>query len=863
VQNPSASDYLDVLGAELVEHLRRAKAALEPVGSRAVGDLGAAVCAAEVGQALAVLRPLGLELLGMLAEDLARLAASLESQPEARRVELVGLLRHGIDQLRDGIERRALGRPEGAWAVIAVLNELRAALGGALVSQARLFAPDLEAELAGLAAQPGAPHPEFADVARGERIVLHRAMYLWYSNREPERALRKLRRVAQTMRRVAGSALLQRLFLVLEAVAVGASEQVGPPTQALRHLLLQVDALLKLGAEGGEAAVTAAVPPALMRNLLFQVGSCGSVHRIVQSVRRGADLRLLSISGFDGREALAPLLREEIARVQRLLDEHLGGQPGPLGGLAEALQNLSDALGLAQTGELRRQLESPLAALSRAREAGVAPTEALAALQAALVTIDGELRQGVFAPPEDHALPAALPPPVEPFEEVEVVDRRAAHDGADFAMPAELSAAESPTDVAAVTADALPAPVEAFDFPALPDLAATDSAQAAALEALDEDIREVFLEEASERVAALREAYVSWSAQPEDEQELATVLRLLGELKSTGRLVGAHTLSEVCWVLQAALERCRDLALPLGEAVLDALDQGIEAVDSLVAAHVTGAPVADDPRVVEQRLYALLASDPAKLERDAVARPRARRPTPPRGAPDPDAEDLLAAADVSVADILADEADDLVEILAEGLEGLARRPDGVGWLVEMRRALRSLSATARYAQSLQLAALSDALEGVLARAADGAGALGAEARALADETLEVLRAAVDALRGRRTPPVPLDLVDRLRRGDTGQLADAGAVEGGESALPTGQEERGGPSGRALREHVTALRDYVGQLEGIVARLARAPQRSATDVADRARALADLGPCADGIHAVSLAIDALVGGDRLD
>lgn len=810
MQNPSGPDYLATLRAELVEHLRRARAALEPVGSQAVGALGAAVCAAEVGQVLAVLRPLGLDLLGVLAEDLVRLAGALEFRPAAGRGDAGELLRHGIDQLRDGLERRAAGRPEGALALLAVVNELRAASGMPLASQTRLFASGLEAELARVRADRAAPQPSLAEAARAERVVLHRAMYLWFTGREPERALRKLRRVAQTMRRAAGTALVRRLFLLLEAATIAAAEGGGPPTQTLRRLLLQVDGLLKAGAEGGEAAVAAMLPVALMRNLLFQVASSGSFHRVVQAVRRSADLSLLTASGSDGRERLVPPLRAEVAHLQHLVLPPADGPSCPADALAEALRGLSDSLGIAQLGELRQRLDAPLDALARVPPGEPSPPEISALLGPMLIAIDGAIcAVGGVAEPS-----AAAPP-----------------HGA-------------PADAARVQGVSEPDAGLAADAGAI---------VAGELEALDEDIREVFLDEAAERVAALREAYVAWSAQPEDDAPLGVALRLLGDLKSTGRLVGAHTLSEICWVLQAALERCRDGSLPATEGVLAALDRGVETVDALVAAHLTALPITEDPRSVERKLYALLAASPEQIEllAPAVGRRRAR----PVG--DGDTEDLLAASDLSVAEILADEAEDLVEILAEGLEGLARRPNDEVWLVEMRRALRSLAATARCTPSPRLAALSDACEAILPHGTSNGVGLDVWARDLVAEVLDALRAALGDLREGRSPAVPAGLMERLRGGRVAQ-PDAAAQSHPPHAAAAETESATGES-RPLEEQVAALRDYVGRLEGIVARLDRAPQRSGADEADRARAVADLGPCADGLHAVSLAIDALVRG----
>ncbi len=89
---------------------------------------------------------------------------------------------------------------------------------------------------------------------------------------------------------------------------------------------------------------------------------------------------------------------------------------------------------------------------------------------------------------------------------------------------------------------------------------------------LDAEIREVFLDEAAEKVETLLQQYVVWSAERDDHAALDAVLAALDSLKSTGRLVGADTLSEICWVREAALRGCREGAFAASDEALGVLD---------------------------------------------------------------------------------------------------------------------------------------------------------------------------------------------------------------------------------------------------------------------------------------------------
>ncbi len=211
-------DYLALLKAELIGHVRRARAALDAAGP------DGAVCADASHQVEGVLHTLGLERLALLAEVIAQTARGLGSLPLERQEEVAGILREGLDQLREGIEYRASGRAEPVLELVAALNELRACLALPLVSEVCLFAPDLDRTFAGPLPSPVGEGSELEGAARQERLVLHRGLYLWYSGREPERGVRKLRRVADNLRHAAASERMQRLFLILEAVTVAIAE---------------------------------------------------------------------------------------------------------------------------------------------------------------------------------------------------------------------------------------------------------------------------------------------------------------------------------------------------------------------------------------------------------------------------------------------------------------------------------------------------------------------------------------------------------------------------------------------------------------------------------------------------------------
>ncbi|MBB1059208.1 Hpt domain-containing protein [Lysobacter spongiae] len=75
---------------------------------------------------------------------------------------------------------------------------------------------------------------------------------------------------------------------------------------------------------------------------------------------------------------------------------------------------------------------------------------------------------------------------------------------------------------------------------------------------IDDDIREVFLEEVEEEIANLGNLLPTWYEQPGDKEKLRPIRRVFHTLKGSGRLVGARTLGEFSWKIESMLNRVLD-----------------------------------------------------------------------------------------------------------------------------------------------------------------------------------------------------------------------------------------------------------------------------------------------------------------
>ncbi|MGH8212082.1 MAG: Hpt domain-containing protein, partial [Rhodanobacteraceae bacterium] len=141
--------------------------------------------------------------------------------------------------------------------------------------------------------------------------------------------------------------------------------------------------------------------------------------------------------------------------------------------------------------------------------------------------------------------------------------------------------------------------------------AATEFQDAAGI---DEDIREVFVEEVGEEIASIGEHLPAWKANPEDLETLKSVRRSFHTLKGSGRLVGAVALGEFSWKVENMLNRVLDRTIAPDANAQALVDHALAALPGLHAAlKGEGAPRAPLAAVM-QAADKLAAGEPARVE---------------------------------------------------------------------------------------------------------------------------------------------------------------------------------------------------------------------------------------------------------
>lgn len=101
---------------------------------------------------------------------------------------------------------------------------------------------------------------------------------------------------------------------------------------------------------------------------------------------------------------------------------------------------------------------------------------------------------------------------------------------------------------------------------------------------IDDEIREVFVEEVQDELDNLNRQYPAWKHDLGDFEKLKPVRRSFHTLKGSGRLVGALAIGEYAWKIENMLNRILDKTIQPTPAVLDLLDHAIAALPGMLAA---------------------------------------------------------------------------------------------------------------------------------------------------------------------------------------------------------------------------------------------------------------------------------------
>ncbi|HMY38758.1 MAG TPA: Hpt domain-containing protein, partial [Marinagarivorans sp.] len=228
-----------------------------------------------------------------------------------------------------------------------------------------------------------------------------------------------------------------------------------------------------------------------------------------------------------------------------------------------------------------RERAEPAAAAEGAKTPGPSPYKHLIAQAdlppAQVILAENNQDEGADSapvPPPGVETPVAAKPVVEQVSLPELAPEAAA-------APEALAPAQALAPASALAEPSAPpsaplAPAEADEE--------TEASTEDDSDLIDDEIIEVFIEEAGEVLATLDEYYPQWLEALDNTELLTVIRRAFHTLKGSGRMVGAQDVGEVAWSVENMLNRVLDNSIEIAATHLDYISRVLAFMPALVDA---------------------------------------------------------------------------------------------------------------------------------------------------------------------------------------------------------------------------------------------------------------------------------------
>ncbi|WP_369040569.1 Hpt domain-containing protein [Stenotrophomonas maltophilia] len=346
---------------------------------------------------------------------------------------------------------------------------------------------------------------------------------------------------------------------------------------------------------------------------------------------------------------------------------------------------------------------------------------------------------------------------------------------ADAQFFAELSAAAADFNPQAA-APATTATATLEDAPPVAAATGFDAGFDDDAENIDQDIREVFLEEFDDELGNLGTLLPAWRMQPDNMDRLRPIRRIFHTLKGSGRLVGARTLGEFAWKIERMLNRVLDGSRAPTPAVLAMVDHAHAALPQLNAALRHGQRVSVDLQAMqaiadrvgagEETFYVPLPTAPTAAAPDAPDAPADEAAQAVASAATdaaPGAVDV-AGTPANIDSVLREILEAEVEVHQATLQGWLRSAQQAPQPVNdaLLRAVHTMNGAFAMTEVPEITAVTGGAESYIKRALAADVVPGDEAVAALQQTAQAISATMDALQAEQPRIAPqAELAQRL------------------------------------------------------------------------------------------------------
>lgn len=227
---------------------------------------------------------------------------------------------------------------------------------------------------------------------------------------------------------------------------------------------------------------------------------------------------------------------------------------------------------------------------------------------------------------------------------------------------------------------------------------------------IDDEIIEIFLEEAEEVFETIEEYWPQFKTNPQDQEALTTTRRAFHTLKGSGRMVSAESIGETAWAIENMFNRLIDKTVELSPQFFDIVDYTITQIPALIKAFETRQKANVDIDVIQA--YAHGISKGEDMGPWEVASPQSS------SSETSDSEELLIEEiaeveenlDPALLEVFSSEVESHIEVVQEFIEQSQQNDYQTPITDELQRALHTLKGSAHMARIESIGDIAAVLE---------------------------------------------------------------------------------------------------------------------------------------------------------
>ncbi|MCE3251062.1 MAG: response regulator [Cellvibrio sp.] len=408
---------LDWLIHEISETLKEARQALESYVENPKDAARIRFCLTHIHQVHGSLQMVEFYGAAMLASEMEQLTQAMVADTVANSSEAQEVLMRAILQFPLYLDQVKATRKDNPLVVLPLLNDLRAVRGESLLTDTKLFVPNLTPAKK----VSGTRLPVTHDNVQFQAMVLKlRQMYQYAASGfirgvNPDENLAYLQKAFSRLQKLthgtARFALWDICLALVEAIEIDAIEI----SVAVKNLLRQLDKEIKVLAVHGTKALNSFTNDELIKNLLYYVARAGKhapgfppnsqlqrvyeTYHLEEALLEGRESgeeaqNMLSVPDADAMRSVVGALKEELNLIKDSLDICLAGGDthSALGDALPIVKRVADTLAVLGLGDLRKRVLEQGAALDLVVEShGQLTDEQLLAVASELIAVENSL----------------------------------------------------------------------------------------------------------------------------------------------------------------------------------------------------------------------------------------------------------------------------------------------------------------------------------------------------------------------------------------------------------------------------------------------------------------------------------------